>query len=178
MNAEHLASASRYNRFARLLHWTIALLVIANLLLGLVHDALQDIVRLMPLHKSVGLTVLALSLVRLVWRLCWRAPPYPPSLGRLNKVAARSVHALFYGLIVAIPLSGWVISSASDRPLSWFGLLKIPKFAINKQSPAYGIGHETHELLGWLMLALVIAHVAAALRHHFLLHDGMLRRML
>lgn len=178
MATDDLAANQRYNRTARLLHWIIAALVIAQLLTGLLHDALEKTVQLMPVHKALGLTVLALVLVRLGWRLTWRAPPWPISMSGLTQAAARAVHALFYVLLVALPLSGWLFSSASARPLTWFGLFAVPKFSVTKPGAVYGISHEGHELLGWLMLAMVVLHVAAALRHQYLLKDGVLQRML
>ncbi|MBD3728221.1 MAG: cytochrome b [Sphingomonadales bacterium] len=171
------AAAIRYNRGARLLHWLIAALVIANLASGLLHDPLEDYVRLMPSHKAIGMSVLALSLARLAWRFTWRAPAYPEAMTAFERGSAKAVHALFYLLMLAMPLTGWIVSSASKYPLDWFGLFDIPKLAVTKGSATYGFGHEAHELLGYLFLALVVLHVAAALRHHFVLRDDILRRM-
>lgn len=170
-------SAVRYNGIARALHAAIAVLVIANLALGLGHDALEDTFAVMPLHKSIGLTVLALSVARLLWRFTWTTPPYDPPLGRFDAAAAKLVHWAFYALIVLVPLLGWIMSSAGDRPLEWFGLFAVPKFAVEKESTLWEIAHEGHELLGLVMLGLAILHVAAALRHHFVLKTGLLRRM-
>lgn len=168
----------RYNRGARALHWIIAVLVIGNLAGGLLHDALEDTINLMPLHKSIGMTVLALTVVRIAWRFTWRAPVHPAAMSRIDVAAARGVHLLFYGLLLAMPLSGWIMASAGKFPLTWFGLADLPKLAVTRADPAYAIGHEAHEILGWLFAALVILHVAAALRHHFILRDMVLERML
>lgn len=167
----------RYNKLARLLHWSIALLVLANLASGLLHEPLEGVVRLIPLHKSIGITVLALTLARIAWRFTWRAPPHPAGTTRFEAGAAKGVHALFYGLMLAMPLSGWVIASAGKYPLTWFGLADLPKLAVTRDGPAYLLAHEAHELLGWLFLALAVLHVAAALRHHFVLRDDVLTRM-
>lgn len=171
------AADQRYNRGARALHWTIAVLVIANLATGLFHNALEDTIRLIPTHKATGMTILALSLARIAWRFTWQRPAYPETVTRLEALAARAVQALFYGLMIVMPLTGWIIASAGKYPLDWFGLFDIPKLAVSRQDPAYTIGHEAHEVLGWLFLALVALHVAAALRHHLILKDGILRRM-
>lgn len=171
-------AAERYNRGARALHWIIALMVIANLASGLLNDALEDVVRLIPLHKSIGITVLALTLVRIAWRFTWRAPPHPAGLSRLEITAARGVQGLFYGLMLAMPLSGWIMTSAGKYPLSWFGLADLPKLAVTRTDPAYLVAREAHEILGWLFLMLAVLHVAAALRHHFLLRDNVLKRMM
>lgn len=170
--------ADRYNATARLLHWLIAAMIAANLATGLLHDPLERVVELMPFHKALGLTVLALSCLRLGWRMVGRPPAYPASMARWEIVAARGVHALLYALMIAMPLTGWIVSSAGKYPLSWFGLFAVPKLAVAKGSALAGFGHEFHELGGWIMLALVAGHALAALRHHFILRDGVLRRML
>lgn len=166
----------RYNGVARALHAGIALLLIANLALGLLHDALEKTVNVMPLHKSTGLTVLALTLVRIGWRLKWRAPPFVPAIARREAAAARLVHGAFYALMLALPLTGWIMSSAGTRPLAWFGAA-FPKLPVAKGSALAEISHEGHEVMGFVLIALIVLHVAAALRHHYVLRDGVLRRM-
>ncbi len=173
-----IAADHRYNRGARALHWIIAVLVIGNIAGGLLNEALEDTINVIPLHKSVGMTVLALTLVRIAWRFTWRAPPMPAGTGRTEAVAARGVHLGFYGLMLAMPLSGWIMASAGKYPLTWFGLFDLPKLAVTRTDPAYLVGREAHELLGWLFAALAVLHIAAALRHHFILRDRVLERML
>lgn len=169
---------ARYNAGARALHWLIAAMIALNLATGLLHDPLEDVVQLMPFHKALGLTILVLSLARLLLRLTWTAPAYPASLGAFEVLAAKAVHAVLYLLMIAMPLSGWVISSAGKYPLSWFGLFAWPKLPVARDSALAGAGHEFHEIGGWVLLALAIGHAAAALRHHFVLKDAILRRML
>ena len=169
-------TVTRYNATARALHAMIAVLVIANLALGLLHEPLEDTVNLLPLHKSIGLTVLAVSVARVLWRFTWKTPIYAPAIGRVDLAVAKVVHVLFYALIILMPLTGWIMSSAGKRPLAWFGV-GVPKFAVAKGSPLAEAASEGHELLGYLLLALALVHVAAALRHHFILKDGVLRRM-
>lgn len=168
----------RYNKGARTLHWAIAVLVIANLTTGLLHDPLESYVRLMPFHKATGMTILALSLVRILWRARWQRPPYPPGISRGAILSARVVQAAFYALMIVMPVTGWILASAGKYPLDWFGLFELPKLPVVRDSTAYAIGHELHEVLGWLFLALVVLHVAAALRHHYLLREPILRRMM
>lgn len=168
----------RYNAVARALHWSIAVLLIANLAAGFLHDALEDVVRIMPTHKAIGMIVLLLSVARLAWRLLSPSPPLPGELPRWEAAAARSAHVVLYGLMIGLPLSGWIFASTSKYDISIFGLFDVPKFALTKQDPLYGIAHEGHELMGWIALALIVLHVAAALRHHFVLKDAILRRML
>ncbi|EJU11596.1 cytochrome B561 [Sphingomonas sp. LH128] len=161
----------KYNAGARTLHWIIALLIIGNLASGLLHFAI-------PVHKAIGLTVLVLSLARLGWRMAWKAPPYPASMSRAEVGLAHAVHGVLYLFMIAMPLSGWIIASAGKYPLSWFGVFQWPKLSVVKGSAIYGAGHEFHEIGGWVLLVLVLGHIAAALRHHFMLKDGVLRRML
>jgi cytochrome b561 len=170
--------AQRYNRIARALHWIIAVLVIGNIAGGLLHDALEDVINLMPLHKASGMTVLALSVVRIAWRFTWRAPAHPVGMGASEVLAAKAAHLAFYALMLAMPVTGWIMSSAGKYPLSWFGLFDLPKLPVTREDALYGIAHEGHELLGWLFAALAVLHVAAALRHHFILRDRVLQRML
>jgi cytochrome b561 len=168
----------RYTKVARALHWAIALLILFNLWLGFAHDALPKDWKVMPVHKSVGLTVLALTLVRIGWRLTHPAPPLPARTPAWERLVAQVTHIGFYVLMLALPLTGWIMSSAGDRPLNWFFLFDVPKFGVAKGDAITGISHEGHEILGFVFAALILLHVAAALRHHFILKDGVLRRML
>jgi cytochrome b561 len=167
----------RYNRTARTLHWILALLVITNLATGLLHEPLEHSIKLMPFHKAVGITILGLTLVRILWRLGWHAAAFPTEMSGLERWAARAVHFAFYFLLIAMPLTGWIVASTGKTPISWFGLFAWPKLAVAKGTTIAAVGHEGHELMGWLFLALVVLHIAAALRHHFLLRDDVLRRM-
>ncbi|MET0372512.1 MAG: cytochrome b [Sphingobium sp.] len=168
----------RYTLIARILHWLMAVLILFNLWLGIAHDSLPKEWQVMPVHKSVGLTVLALAVVRLIWRLAHPAPPLPAAMPHWEKLSAHGAHWLFYAFMLLVPLSGWIMTSAGDRPLHWFFLFDVPTFAVSKADAIVGIAHEGHELMGFAWLALLVVHVAAALRHHFILKDGVLRRML
>ena len=166
-----------YNRVARTLHWTIGTLVLTNLILGILHDPLGEIFPAMPIHKSIGFLVLALSLGRLAWRLTHPAPPLPAAMPGWEKAAAQGLHWFFYALMIAMPLTGWIFSSAGKYPLSFFFLFDIPKLAVEKGSPIVAGAHSAHVVLGFLWAALLVGHVGAALRHHFILKDGVLTRM-
>lgn len=163
----------RYDGVAIAFHWTIAALVVLNLVSGLLYRPLFFT------HKAVGITVLVLSIGRLLWRLTHRAPPPPADLPRWQQIVARGTHYAFYLLILALPITGWVMSSATDkrRPLTWFGLFDIPYLPL-APGPVGDTAYDAHGLLGWLMLALLALHVGAALRHHFVLRDRVLSRML
>lgn len=168
----------RYNGVARALHWAMALLVILNLVLGIGHEALPSNWAVMPIHKSIGLTVLALTLLRIVWRLTHPVPRLPGTLPRWEIGAAHATHALFYIFMILLPLSGWIMTSAGTRPLNWFFLFDVPKFAVTKGDAIVNLSLAGHELMGFVWMALILLHVGAALRHHLVLKDNVLRRML
>lgn len=168
----------RYSIVARTLHWIMAILILFNLWLGFAHDSLPRDWQVMPVHKSVGLTVLALTLLRLGWRLTHRPTPLPDGLPAWERTAAKLTHYSFYAFMLLMPLTGWITTSAGNRPLNWFFLFDVPKFAVTKGDPIVGLSGETHEVVGFLWAALILLHVAAALRHHFILRDNVLRRML
>ncbi len=176
MNARPPAD-QRYSRVAIAFHWTIAALVIVNLVIGLGGDAVPALGAMFPAHKAIGITVLALTAARVAWRLMHRPPPLPGHTPAWERATAHAVHWALYALLVLMPLSGWAMSSNPERRrgLSWFGMFDIPYLPVSRAGA--GIGHEAHELLGWAMLALVVLHVAAALRHHLLLRDSVLLRM-
>jgi cytochrome b561 len=170
----------RYSRGAIWFHWIIAALIGVNLAIGLLHGSLLDgVAGAIPLHKSIGLTVLALTLARISWRLTHRPPRLPATLSTWERAAARASHVAFYALLLALPLSGWAMGSAGREaryPLRWFALFDVPRLPVSAQTAA--VGDAAHSILGYAMAALVIVHVAAALRHHFLLRNGVLARML
>ena len=169
--------ARHYDRVARTLHWTIGALIIVNLTLGILHDPLGKIFPAMPIHKSIGFVVLLLSLGRLVWRLTHPTPPLPASMPGWEKAAAHVLHWIFYALMIVLPMTGWVFSSAGERPLQFFFLFDIPKLAVEKGSGLAQGTHNAHVVLGYLWAVLLVGHVGAALRHHFLLKDKVLLRM-
>jgi len=166
-----------YNRVARLLHWTIGALIVVNLALGILHDPLGESFPAIPIHKSIGFLVLALSLFRLVWRVVHPAPPLPASVPAWERWSATIVHGIFYALMIVLPVTGWIFSSAGQYPISFFFLFDIPKLAVEKGSPLAEGAHSAHEVLGYLWVVLLLIHVGAALRHHFLLKDGIASRM-
>lgn len=171
-------TSARYSNVAIALHWVIALFVIINLIVGLGHDAVPALRAWMPGHKAIGITVLALTAARLAWRLGHRAPPLPPEVPGWERGVAHSAHALFYVLLILLPLSGWMMVSGPEhrRPLNWFGMFDIPYLPVSGATAHSG--GSAHGVLGWLMLGLVVIHIAAALRHHFVLRDGLVARML
>lgn len=183
-------SELRYGTVSIGFHWIIAILVILNLAggiyMGYLPRADPSKGLIMMLHKSTGLTILTLSVLRLVWRLMNPWQPLPLDLSPALRAAARATHVLFYVLIIGIPLAGWAMVSASthNSPLVWYGLFDWPKLGFLTSLPVdqkKAWGHtfaETHELLAYFAIALIALHVGAALYHHYIRRDRVLRRML
>lgn len=168
-------TVTRYNATARLFHAVIAVLVIGNIAAGLFNDSLPKAWNVITLHQSMGLSILLLSIGFIAWRLTWKAPPYRPALKPFERRLAKTVHGIFYALILIMPLTGWIFSSAGKYGAAFFGIpVSLP---ITKANPIAGLSAEAHEILGYAFAGLVVLHVAAALRHHFILKDGVLRRM-
>ena len=172
-----IAQDQRYSTVAIWFHWTIAALVIFNIVVGLLHDPVPAFRALMPLHFSVGLTVLALSLGRVAWRLAHRPPPLPADVTRWERGAAHAAHWTLYLLLLVMPMSGWAMMSGGPhaRGVDWFGLLNVPRLPVS--GGAADGAHSAHVVLGWFMAGLVVLHVAGALWHHLLRRDAVLARM-
>jgi cytochrome b561 len=167
----------RYTRTAVALHWIIAGLIVANLALGFFHDDFDKPIRanVMTLHKSFGFTILALSLARLGWRLTHRPPRADAVLKRWEATLAGLTQWVFYGLMIALPITGWVLSSGGGRATNFYWLLRIPALAVTKATGKQA--GEFHEYLGWTMLVLLLLHIAGALSHQLQGHRQVLGRM-
>ena len=168
-----------YTRTAMALHWLLAAALLGSFSVGLYMADLPfspQRLKLYNWHKWAGVTILALSALRLAWRLTHRPPPeLPAPAWQLH--AARLTHGALYGLFFAVPLVGWAYSSAAGFPVVWFGVLPLPDFVGPDKALAEAI-KPWHGWLAWALAALVVLHVAAALKHHFIDRDGLLRRML
>ncbi len=173
----HPTTGLRYTKVAIWLHWLIGFAVIANICLAMLTEGLPREAHraAMGVHKALGITILALTLVRIAWGLVHKAPPLPASIPAWQRSLSRIVHFLFYALLVLLPLSGWVWMSAADRPIDFFGWFTLPSL-VSPDKALAEVLHERHELLGLTMLALVAVHLAAALRHQFA-RSGVLARM-
>lgn len=177
----------RYGTVAMIFHWLIAALLIGNLALGLYFaDLPRDHWRseLGQLHKSIGLTVLMLSVLRLVWRLTHPVPPLPAGMNWYLGLAARVTHYVFYFLIIAIPLTGWIFVSASPVPTVFFGLFKWPNLWFMaglphaQKVPWRETFNSVHVVLAWASIVLIPLHILAALYHQFIRRDELLLQML
>lgn len=179
MTAKNTPAA--WGSVSQILHWLIALLILALGVVGLTMGELPKTPKyfwVYTAHKSLGLTVLALVLVRIGWRLYAGAPRPVPGTPRLQALLASATHGAIYLLILALPLSGWIYDSANAlRPFRWFGLVEVPKLVAPDEALAAS-AHGAHEWLFWLLMALVAGHAGAALYHHFIQRDATLARML
>ena len=172
---------NRWGSVAQSLHWAIVVLIVTQFVLAYTSQSLplgMAKLAMLARHKSWGITILALAVIRLVWRLVNRqTPPLPNTLKPWERVAAHVTHYGLYILLFAMPLTGWAMSSARKYPVSWFNLVQLPDF-VAPNRPLYDTLHTVHMYLSWALIAIAVLHIGAALKHHFVLRDNVLRRML
>jgi cytochrome b561 len=172
--------AARYSVVAKAFHWIIAALIVTQFVLASLEDDLPIGARKLALlarHKSVGMTILMLAILRLLWRLKHPPPALPSEMTPLQRALARGTHMAFYVLLFVMPITGWMMSSAKNYSVSWFGLFTWPNL-IGKNEAAYNFLHATHETLSDILFAIAVLHILAALKHHFWNKDNVLLRML
>ncbi len=179
--------ATRWGWAARLLHWTMAAIMLFMLGLGLYMTRLDDVFErfaLTQIHKSWGFAVFALAIVRVIWRLANReAPRDPPGMKPWERLAARVSHLGFYLLMFALPLSGWLMASASPLQDSYgirnmaFGLFEMPDPFVPGDKALETVFRQIHNAAALALGALLVVHVGAALKHHFVMRDDVLKRM-
>jgi len=183
------AQRSRYSAVAITLHWLIAVLILTNIGLAWYFTGLKGPAEVAPiaLHKSIGITVLLLSLLRIGWRLSVRPPPLPAYLRGWERWLAKATHVVFYLLMLGLPLSGWALVSASPliklHPTVLYGVIPWPAVPFNGVAPdalhdarkAFGF---THQLLAKVAYVAIVLHVAGALKHQFLDKDDVVARMI
>lgn len=170
----------RYGVPAQLFHWVIAGLIVTQFVLARLSAHLPLGVHKLALlarHKSVGMTILMLAFLRLAWRLGHPAPPLPPKMRPAERWAARATHGAFYVLLFAMPVTGWMMSSAKNYSVSWFGLFTWPNL-IGKNEQAFDVLRTTHDTLSNVLFAIAVLHILAALKHHFWDRDDVMMRML
>lgn len=169
-----------YTAPAKWAHWLIALLIVSGYTIGFIMVDLKispTTLKLFAYHKWIGVTVFLLALLRLAWRLRSPPPPLPATLPRWQARVSEITHRLLYLMMFAVPLSGWLMSSAKGFQTVYLKLIPIPDL-LDKNPPLGAALAEVHEALTWLLVALVAMHVGAALKHHFIDRDDVLRRML
>lgn len=167
-----------YNLVSKLLHWTTALLIFGLLALGFYMAGLEfgdAKLQLYALHKSFGLLVLMLVFVRVVWHILVKKPKSLPTHKKWEKGLSHAVHSLLYLLLFAMPLTGWVMSSAGDFTIKFFGIVMPDIVAKNKE--LFDFTREMHETIAYVILGVVALHVVGAFKHHFIDRDESLQRM-
>jgi cytochrome b561 len=171
---------ARYTATAIALHWLLALVIIAGFGLGVYMVDLPvspNRLKLYNYHKWIGVTILALSALRLLWRLTHPPPPLPANAPAWQNKAAHAAHMLLYVLFFAVPLSGWAYSSATGFPIVYLGVLQLPDFVPKNRELAEAI-KPVHMVLAFTLAIIVAVHIAAAFKHQFVNRDGLMARML
>ena len=175
-------SDTRYSHGAIALHWILAVLILLNFIFVWASEDLPkpEKMQMTGYHIANGMLILGLTVLRIVWRVIRPAPPLVATLKAWEVALAKLTHGLFYVLMLAIPLIGWAMVSAfsGGKPVGFFGLFDIPGLPFPADKVMAGSLHEAHEVLAFLMLALLVLHVVAALKHQWVDHDGTMGRML
>lgn len=170
----------RWGVVSQTLHWLIVVLLLVIAYIGLTMGELPNgprKINIYALHKSIGLTILALVTLRLVWRVYAGAPLAIPGTPGWQQRIASLTHVALYGLMFAMPLSGWVLNSSAGYPLQWFKLFNLP--AITARNPElHELAETLHESTFWVLVVVVLLHAGAAFYHHLFQNDDTLRRML
>jgi cytochrome b561 len=175
-----LRTASRYTTTAIALHWLLGALIVGTFILGVyVHDLPFSPARLKLLtyHKWLGITILSLSALRLLWRLTHTPPPLPATAPAWQNNAAHAAHWLLYVLFFAVPITGWMHSSATGFPIMYLGLVQLPDFVPKDRDLAETL-KDIHAFCAWALAVIVTLHVAAAFKHQWINRDGLLARMM
>ena len=174
-----MTAAVRYSMPAIVLHWLVALLIFVGFPLGLYMVDLPlspDKLKLYSYHKWIGVSVFLLVAIRLGWRLTHTPPLLPGDIAAWQRRASAVAHGLLYALTIAIPVSGWLMSSAKGFQTVWFGVLPLPDL-LEKNRALGDLLAQVHETLNFILLAWVLLHVGAALTHHFIDRQPFLQRM-
>jgi cytochrome b561 len=171
--------AARYTTGAIWFHWAIAACVIANIaIVDLTEGAAKPVrIQWLGTHKAIGIAVLVLTIGLILWRLGHRPPPQPATMKRWEVVLSKTVHFLFYFLLLALPLTGWIFTSTGGRGIDFFGLFGIPALPVGDSKALHDRVEDIHKLLGSAMLYLGILHILAALKHQFIDRDALLGRL-
>ena len=170
----------RYTNTAIALHWLIALLIFIAFPLGWYMSDLKlspTKLQLFSYHKWIGITVLALAVLRVIWRAMHTPPPLPDSISKLQQMGSHIVHGILYLMLFAVPITGWLMSSAKGFKTVLFGVLPLPDL-LDKDKALGHLLELVHQSLNYFLLLLVVLHVAALIKHRFIDHDDVLTRML
>ena len=172
-----MAQALRFTALSRILHWTMAVMILAMLFIGVgMVASLSDYHWLVSIHKPLGIVILILVAIRLVNRLLYPAPPLPPGMPAWQRFAAFASHVVLYALMFALPLVGWGMLSAARYPIVLYGPLELPPI-LPHDAALYAALRTAHTVLAFLLFATFIAHFAAALMHALIYRDGVFPSM-
>ncbi len=169
-----------YGSFAKFFHWTIALLIIGLLCVGLLMGGIADETlryKIYNIHKLTGLTVLLLVILRSLWALINIKPELPAHMSKLERLAEKIGHYALYLLMFAMPLSGWIMSSAAGYYPTLCHFEFVMPF-IHKSKPIASFANQAHEVMAYVLIVIVLGHIIAALRHHCVNKDNVLKRMM
>ena len=172
------STTDSYSLTARIIHWLTALIILGLLVVGTYMTAMDvsaQKLQLYNLHKSFGLLVLALVFVRIVWHIIKKKPKSLSTYKKWEKILSHAVHGFLYLLLIAIPISGWIMSSAGDFNIKFFGL-NMPDI-VSKDENLFKLSTEMHQILAWVLLGMLALHIAGALKHHVIDRDETLARM-
>jgi cytochrome b561 len=174
------AGVCNYSSMMKFLHWLIGLTVIAMLLMGFFLDDIPKAYKgtAYMLHKSTGITLLILMLIRLVVVFIQGKPQFPASMSSWEKSLSTTVQFCFYVFLILMPLSGWIMSVAADKIPSYFNLFQLTLPGIPQDKALAKFMNQSHEVMAWILSALVILHILGALKHHYIDKDDVLRSML
>lgn len=184
------APSQRYSVVAIIFHWTIAVLLIGTIFFAWWMEGVRDaalegeasfalVSSAYNWHKTIGLTILVLSLARLGWRLTHPVPPLPVHMKSYERLLARFTHVAFYAIMISVPLVGYVVASAygDSFPIKLFDAINLPKLPVPQTESFQNISGSVHGAAGWVIFGVLALHVLGALKHHFVDRDGVLRRM-
>lgn len=168
---------TRFAIQSRILHWTMAAMILAMLFIGIAMVAsLADYQRLVALHRPLGIVILVLAMIRLINRRLTELPPFPPTMGDAERVIASCSEKLLYTLMIALPLVGWGMLSAGHYPIVMFGSVHLPPI-LPAHPMLFAFLRHAHTVLAWLLFATILAHVGAVLVHTLIVRDRILDRM-
>lgn len=173
-------TANQFGIIAKFFHWLMAIIMIGLVILGLYMTGLPvslQKIKFYGWHKEFGLLILFLAMFRIVWRIGNITPLLPTTMPSWEKFIAHAVHWAFYFFMFALPITGWTMSSAAGLPPSFFGLFTMPSF-VSPNHDLQKLLAEIHEWLAYGLIATFCGHVGAALKHHFINKDDILKRML
>ncbi len=173
-------SRNSYGQITKSFHWLIALLVVLMLILGASLDDFSEPAKiiLINVHKSIGLTILLLMILRFFWRLSNPIPALPATTATWEKIVVRASHLLWYVCLIAMPLTGWMMSTAAGKLPNFWWIAKIGVPGIPQSKPLAETISNIHTILAWVITALLVFHILGALKHQFIDKDFVLKRML